>query len=109
MSIRDLNSDIVFELEESTPNFDYWEIPANNPIILPKWDEATIEFNNVNLNRKFFWTLTYGRSWRWPVSNNWLKLNGYTLRRNKQIKKALPWFWKYLINVLEEQCHEIEV
>ena len=43
--------------------------------------EATITINMLLRNNRLWWRMAYGRPQRWPVSNNWLKMHGYPMRR----------------------------
>lgn len=36
---------------------------------------------SMSLGKRPLWRLIYGRPQRWPVSNNWLKMHGYPMRR----------------------------
>lgn len=42
--------------------------------------DATITIE-MNLDKRVLWRLIYRRPQRWPVSNNWLKMHGYPMRR----------------------------
>lgn len=43
--------------------------------------EAALMMNMMFGNKRPWWRLIYGRPQRWPVSNNWLKMHGYSMRR----------------------------
>lgn len=64
---------------------------------LPNSGEATLELNNVKIDRRLWWKLTLGKPWQWPVSNNWLKIHGHDMRRQKQLKKINIWLLNRLV------------
>lgn len=63
--------------------------------------EATFEIKNMKIHRQLWYRLAHGIPWQWPVSNNWLKMHGYDMRRRRQIRKTFPWLLKILA-----KCHE---
>lgn len=51
--------------------------------------EATLTINVLVGDKHPWWRMIYGRPQRWPVSNNWLKMHGYPMRRNVQLRRAV--------------------
>jgi len=63
--------------------------------------EAHVQAAITYVNRPLWWSIIYGKPWHWPVSNNWLKANGYMTRRRFQYRdmKKIGWegsvvWWK---------------
>jgi hypothetical protein len=76
------NKETVFNVLEFTEEQD--EVVNNYIITKPLIpSEASFECK-AKINRKLLYMFAYGSNpWYWPVSNNWLKMHEYHMRRTK--------------------------
>lgn len=42
---------------------------------------ASFSLKNATINKKLLYRMVYFHHWDYPVSNNWLKVHGYNMRR----------------------------
>ena len=80
------DKEVIFSVDESLLEF------TEDPMLFADHEklkcvnhtqtEVTFRCNNATINRQLLWLIAYGSNpWMWPVSNNWLKLHGYYVRR----------------------------
>ena len=77
----------VAKMEFTTDTCDYVDDLAR-PIVV-KAPEATFTAEITNINRVQLYKLLHRHPWLWPVSNNWLKLHGYNMRRARGLRVAI--------------------